>query len=278
VTASPDNWTEGDAYESYMGRWSRLLARSFIGWLQVPPGAHWLEVGCGTGALTSAICELGKPASLVACDPSASFVEHARRAHRDPRVSFVVADARALPGTPRAFDCVVSGLVLNFIGDPVAAVRMMSGRLRPGGVVGAYVWDYAEGMGFLRSFWDEAVTLDVSAVAYDEGRRFPVCRRDVLGAVFAEAGLSEVSAEGLEIPTEFDGFEDFWAPFLRGTGPAPAYVASLSHEGRDRLRGRLADGLKRDVGGRIRLKARAWAVRARCHHQAAQRGDEPDER
>jgi len=278
MTAGPDNWTAGDVYESYMGRWSRLLARSFTRWLQVSPGANWLEIGCGTGALSSAICELGEPASLVACDPSASFVEHARRAQRDRRVSFVVADAQALPGTPGAFDCVVSGLVLNFIEDPVAAVRLMSGRLRAGGVVGAYVWDYAEGMEFLRAFWDEAVAFDSSAVAHDEGRRFPVCRPDVLRAVFAEAGLSEVSAEGLEIPTEFEGFEDFWAPFLRGTGPAPAYVASLSHEGRDRLRSRLADRLKPDVAGRIRLKARAWAVRARCDDHAAQQGDEAAER
>ena len=274
--ATPDNWTAGDAYESYMGRWSRLLAHSFIRWLQVRPGAKWLEVGCGTGALTDAICELGEPASVLACDPSESFVEHARLAQRDQRVSFVVGDAEALPGAPRAFDCVVSGLVLNFVEDPVAAIRLMSGRLRSGGIVGAYVWDYGEGMELLRSFWDEAVALDASAAAHDEGRRFPLCKPDALGAAFAEAGLGEISAEGLEISTVFQEFEDFWIPFLRGTGPAPSYVASLSREGRDQLRNRLSDRLRPDVGGNIRLKARAWAVRARSHGDATLQGDESD--
>lgn len=258
---TPDNWATGAAYEGYMGRWSRPLARSFLNWLPFSPGARWLEVGCGTGALTSAICELGEPASIVACDPSESFVDHARRSQRDVRVSFVVADARALPGSSGAFDCVVSGLVLNFIEDPLAAIRLMSDRLRRGGVVAAYLWDYGEGMEFLRSFWDEAVALDPSAAAHDEGRRFPLCRPDALAALFAEAGLREVSAEGLEIPTLFRDFADFWAPFLRGTGPAPSYVASLSHEGRDGLRNRLADRLRPNADGSIRLKARAWAVR-----------------
>jgi hypothetical protein len=152
-------------------------------------------------------------------------------------------------------------LVLNFIEDPLAAIKQMCERVRRGGVVAAYVWDYGEGMGFLRSFWDEATALDPSAAAHDEGRRFPLCRRDVLGALFAEAGLRKVSAEGLEILTPFHDFEDFWAPFLRGTGPAPSYVASLSHERRDRLRDRLADRLRPNVDGSIRLKARAWAVR-----------------
>jgi SAM-dependent methyltransferase len=264
LTTTPDNWAAGDAYEGYMGRWSRLLARSFLKWLQVSPGAKWLDVGCGTGALTSAICELGEPASILACDPSEPFVDHARRAQSDARVTFVVGSAGTLPGSSGAFDCVVSGLVLNFIEDPLAAVKRMCERASRGGVVAAYVWDYGEGMGFLRSFWDEAAALDASAAEHDEGRRFPLCRRDALSALFAEAGLQRVSAEGLEIPTPFPSFEDFWAPFLRGTGPAPSYVASLSHEGRDRLQKRLAGRLRPDGDGIIRLKARAWAVRGLC--------------
>jgi SAM-dependent methyltransferase len=255
-----DNWAAGDAYEGYMGRWSRPLARAFVGWLAPPRGATWLEVGCGTGALTSAICDLGAPASVVACDPSESFVSHARRALPDERVSFVVGGADTLPAAPPFFDCVVSGLVLNFVADAAAAVRRMAARLKPGGVVGAYVWDYGTGMEFLRRFWDEAVALDPGAAALDEANRFPLGKPGALGLLFREAGLANVAVEGLEVPTVFQSFDDFWMPFLRGTGPAPSYATALSPEGRDRLRQRLADRLRTDAGRSVRLKARAWAA------------------
>jgi hypothetical protein len=137
----------------------------------------------------------------------------------------------------------------------------MGERARRGGVVGAYVWDYGEGMEFLRRFWDEAVALDATAEAFDEGRRFPLCGRDVLGKLFASGGLKGVAVEGIEVPTRFRSFEDFWLPFLRGTGPAPSYVASLSPKRRELLRGRLSDRLKATADGTIQLKARAWAVR-----------------
>ena len=261
MTPVDDNWTAGDAYEGYMGRWSRPLARRFVEWLDLRHGADWLEVGCGTGALTSAICELAEPASITACDPSDSFVAHARRALRDRRVSFVVAGSDALPGGPEAFDCVASGLVLNLVADPARAVGLMKDRLRRGGMLAAYVWDYRGGIEFLRVLWDQAVALDAAAAELDEGRRFPICNPDSLTALLAGAGLRNVSVTSLEIPTPFRDFGDFWAPFLRGTGPAPAYVASLSEAQRSALRERLASRLKAEIAGGIRLRARAWGVR-----------------
>jgi SAM-dependent methyltransferase len=261
MTTSDDNWTAGDAYESYMGRWSRLLARIFVNWLSSPPGADWLDVGCGTGALTCAICELAEPASVVACDPSESFVVHARKALRDGRVSFVVAGAEDLPGGPGAFDCVASGLVLNFVADPARAIGLMRGRLRRSGTLAAYVWDYGDGIEFLRCFWNEAVALDSTVADLDEGRRFSLLQPEILNSLFVGAGLRHVAAEILEIPTRFQDFQDFWTPFLRGTGPAPSYAASLSQARRDLLRDRLASRLKVESDGSIRLKARAWAVR-----------------
>lgn len=261
MTEPADNWTAGDAYERYMGRWSRPLARTFVAWLGVPAGARWLDVGCGTGALACAICELADPAAVTACDPSDSFVAHARKTLRDARVSFVVAGAEALPGDLGSFDCVVSGLALNFMADPARAVALMKGRLRRGGVLAASVWNYRDGIEFLRCFWDEAVALDRAAADLDEGHRFPLCRPEPLSALFAEAGLHEVATGVLEIPTRFQDFDDFWTPFLRGTGPAPSYAASLPPAGRERLRARLASRLKREPDGSISLKARAWAVR-----------------
>src|SRR5262245_61492619 len=136
MTAPSDGWTSGSAYETYMGRWSRSLARVFLNWLQPKPSAHWLDVGCGTGALTSTICEICEPASVLACDSAERFVAHAQRVVADPRASFVVADAGALPIRHGGFDVIVSGLVLNFLPDALRSIASMRERVRSGGVVG----------------------------------------------------------------------------------------------------------------------------------------------
>ena len=125
----------------------------------------------------------------------------------------------------------------------------------------AYVWDYAEGMEFLRLFWDEAAALDPRAIALHEGRRFPLCEAPALASLFRAGALTGVETSALQIPTDFTTFDDYWLPFLRGTGPAASYVAALDPEQRDLLRGRLERRLRADGDGRISLRARAWAVR-----------------
>jgi len=248
-----------------MGRWSRRLARAFLEWLQPTPSANWLEVGCGTGALTSTICELCDPASIAACDPSEPFIEHARKRLPDARASFVVAGSEALPRRDGGFDAAVSGLVLNFLPDATAAVAAMRERLRWGGTVAAYVWDYAEGMEFLRLFWEEAVVLDRGAAALNESKRFPLCEAPALASLFRTGGLTQVKTHALEIPTDFTTFDDYWVPFLRGTGPAPSYVASLEPHDRKLLGERLQRRLQAGSDARILLRARAWAVRGVSH-------------
>jgi len=261
TSAATDRWVAGDAYEAYMGRWSRLLAKEFLKWLHPKPAAHWLEAGCGTGALTSAICDICEPSLIVACDPSEPFVEHARKNLSNGRVSFSVAGAEALPLRDGGFDEVVSGLVLNFVPDAPQAVAAMRERLRPGGTAAAYVWDYGEGMEFLRCFWEQAVALDSRAETLDEGRRFPLCQQPALASLFRASGLAKVETVALNIPTVFATFEDYWTPFLHGTGPAPSYVASLDPAHREQLRDRLRQRLRAESDGRIHLTARAWAVR-----------------
>ena len=256
-----DRWLAGDAYERYMGRWSRPLGRAFLEWLRPPSGAHWLEVGCGTGALTTAIVSSCDPRSVAACDPSDAFVAHARATLTDPRVSFVTGGADALPTRDGGFDLAVSALVLNFVPAPLEVLAALRQRLRPGGTVAACVWDYAEGMEFLRIFWDEAVALDPRAAALDEGRRFPLGALPPLVALLETAGLTQVGSGAVEIETPFAGFDDYWEPFLRGTGPAPAFVASLETAARDELRDRLRRRLTPESTGEIRLRARAWSVR-----------------
>lgn len=260
---SHDVWMSGDSYERYVGRWSRMVAKEFIRWLAVPEDSLWLDVGCGTGALAGAVLEVADPAALVGLDPSTGFVAHARARLGDPRARFLVADARRLPLAGAAVDAAVSGLVLNFVPDPAQAVREMARVTRPGGRVAAYVWDYAEGMELIRRFWDAAAALDPAAAALDEGRRFPLCRPEPLAGLLRNAGLAEVEARPLRVPTVFRDFDDYWTPFLGGQGPAPGYAMSLDEPGRAALREALRARLPAAADGSIALTARAWAVAGR---------------
>ena len=244
-----------------MGRWSRRLAPGFVAWLALPPGRHWLDVGCGTGSLANAICSVADPASVLGCDPAEPFIEFAREHSRDVRVSFVVAGASSLPRRPGGYGSVASLFALNFFPDPGAAVREMRSVAAPQGTVSACVWDYAKGMEFLRRFWDAATAVDATARELDEGHRFPLCHPDALAELFETAGLRDVRCEPIAIATEFAGFDDYWRPLLGGTGPAPSYVASLDADRRAALARRLEETLPRGPSGAIGLTARAWAVR-----------------
>jgi SAM-dependent methyltransferase len=260
-TVAADVWASGAAYEPYIGRWSRLVARELIAWLDAPRGISWIDVGCGTGALTATLLDLASPRRVTALDASPGFAAYARATVGDDRVAFAVADARAIPLATGSADVAVSGLVLNFVSQPASAVAEMSRVTRSASTVSAYVWDYADGMQMLRRFWDAAVSLDPTAAALDEGRRFPMCEPSALDALWRGAGLHDVEVHAIEVPTRFETFDDFWHPFLGGQGPAPSYVATLDPAARARLR----DTLRATLSARspIDLTARAWAVRGR---------------
>jgi SAM-dependent methyltransferase len=257
---SVDSWDSGAAYERYMGRWSRPIAVDFVRSLGIAPGRDWLDLGCGTGALTQTILSLAAPGSVWGVDPSETFVAHARQQVPDSRAQFKVGDAAALPFDESEFDVIVSGLALNFM--PVAAALAEMRRVaRPGGMVAAYVWDYAGQMEWLRYFWDAAVALNPAAKAVDEGGRFPICQPDPLRDAF-EAVLSAVEVYPVDVPTQFASFDDYWEPFLCRQFPAPLYVASLDDQHREALREALRQRLPIQPGGSIELIARAWAIRA----------------
>ena len=253
-----DGWTSAAAYERFMGRWSAPLAARFVEWLAIAENARWLDVGCGTGGLTAAILAEAEPAEIVACDIAPDFVAHATRRFASERVRVLQAGGDELP--EGGFDVVASCLVLNFLPAPIVALERMAEACVDGGTVAACVWDYADGMQFLRRFWDAAVALDPAAHALDEGERFPLCRSGALHAAFGAAGLHDIHMAALQVPTRFAGFADFWEPFLAGTGPAPAYVAGLAPDRRDALEARLRAALG---DGPITLRARAWAIRGR---------------
>lgn len=256
-----DTWESGAAYEAYVGRWSRLVAREFLAWLGVPSGQRWLDIGCGSGALSQTILSVAEPDAVTGVDSSERFIAYARAATLDARANFLIGDAQALPVESEAYDTVVSGLVLNFTPDPARAVAEMARATRPGGTVAVYVWDYAGQMQFMRYFWDAAGALDPQARALDEGPRFPVCHPEALERLFVAASLRDVGARAITIPTVFRDFDDYWSSFLGGQGSAPSYAMSLDEERRLALRERIRTTLPVAPGGFISLMARAWAVR-----------------
>lgn len=259
-----DVWAAGLQYEPYVGRWSRLVAKELLKWLSIPARKDWLDLGCGTGALTQIILEHGRPNVVKGMDSSLGFVEYAKAKIDSPRVSFEVGDAQSLPFDSASFDVVVSGLVLNFVPQPQRAAAEMIRIARPDGVVAAYVWDYAGKMELMRYFWDAAVALDPAASELDEGRRFPICQPLPFANLFKDAGLEDVEVRQIDVPTHFRDFDDYWFPFLGGQGPAPGYAMCLGEERREALRERIRTHLPITKDGSISLIARAWAVRGRA--------------
>jgi SAM-dependent methyltransferase len=225
---------------------------------------RWLDVGCGTGALSEVLIEVGGAASVVGVDRSAGFVQHARERGHSTEITFLEGDAQALPVPSDTFDAVVSGLVLNFVPEPPKMVAEMVRAARPGGAVALYVWDASGGMEIVARFWDGVTNVDPSAAAQNEATRFrAICAPRPLEQMFAGAGLEEVQTRAIDLPVVFRDFDDYWLPFLGGQGPAPAFLMSLPADRRIAVRDALRRILPAAPDGSIRLNARAWAVRGR---------------
>lgn len=256
-----DTWASGDAYEKFMGRWSKPIAQKFLTWLAVPEARSWLDVGCGTGSLTKLILAAHQPKEIIAIDSSRDFILHAQHLITNPSVHFKVGSAQSLELVSDSVDATVSGLVLNFVPQPKVAIAEMVRVTKPGGKIGIFVWDYAEGMQMLRYFWNAAIELDHKARELDEASRFSLCREGQLESLVREAGLQQVEAAPIEVETIFQNFEDYWQPFLGNVGPAPSYAMSLDQNGRKRLEDKLRKSLPINDKGAIAILARAWAVK-----------------
>jgi SAM-dependent methyltransferase len=254
-------FTQAAGYERFMGRWSRRLAQKFATFAQLKDAHRVLDVGCGTGALATAILEQAPNAEVVGIDPSATFVEHAR-AHAPQAARFEVGDAQHLPFADKSFDAACACLVLNFIPDQRAAVAEMRRVVRDGGTIAAVVWDHANGMTMLKTFWDVADALDPGPRAIEEPQ--PMLDRDGLEHLWQEQALHGISTEPLAVDMDFASFADYWEPFGLGQGPAGAYLAQLAPHIRDAIARELRHRFIGDTGDRsFSIPARAWAIRGR---------------
>src|ERR1044071_6784132 len=89
------SFDDSAAYERFIGSWGRAAGATFLDWLALPPGAHWLDVGCGTGLFTELIIQTQSPAAVIGIDAAEAQIEHARRKPGAERANFRVGDAQA---------------------------------------------------------------------------------------------------------------------------------------------------------------------------------------
>lgn len=255
----PSGFQNAEAYDQLMGRWSRRLAPLLIGFGGLADGERVLDVGCGTGSLTFALPAAADVAEVVGIDATESFVAAARARNTDPRLTFDLGDARALPYADSSFDRAYSSLLLHFLPDAGQAIAEMRRVVRPGGSVAAAVWDSYGGQLFTRILWDIAGVLDPTL----ERPYFrPLNGPGEMAEAWRSAGLQNVEETSLTIRMEFRSFEDYWAPFATGEGPHGQYVVGLPEEARERLKQhvRRAYAGNRPDGPRS-MASVAWACR-----------------
>ena len=252
---------DAEAYERFMGRWSRLVAPQLVDFTDLPDRGRMLDVGSGTGSLAFAIADRMRQVRVLGIDPSKEYVAYA--GSRNPfsdRAGFEVGDAQQLRYPDASFDAALSLLVFNFIPDPKKALLELRRVTRPGGRISAAVWDYGAGMRMLRTFWDAAVQLDPGAEELDE-KHMPLCRAGELLFLWRQGGLENVREQSIDIEMKFESFADYWDPFLLGQGPAGSYVRRLDRASLHALRQEVKHRLSTSVEDRpFVLAARMRAV------------------
>lgn len=242
-----------DAYDQFMGRYSRRLSPQMADLARVRPGQRVVDVGCGPGALTTELVDRLGASAVAAVDPSEPFVTAARSRH--PGVDVQQASAEALPFPDGAFDAAFAQLVVHFMADPVAGLAEMARVTRRGGVVVACVWDHSSGLGPLSLFWEAAHRLEPGVA--DESN-LPGARAGHLTELFTAAGLREIEETALSADLEHATFEAWWEPFTRGVGPAGAYLVRLDADRRAELRETCRAMIP---NAPFVVRARAWTAR-----------------
>jgi len=252
-------FTDGLAYERLMGRWSRAVGEMFVGWLSLPNGLRWIDVGCGTGAFTELIVDKCAPSDVSAIDPAEDQIAYARNSFIADRVEFTAGDALALSFPDNEFDVAVMALVISFIPEPAKAVSEMRRVVKPGGTVATYMWD-GVGKGFVQQPLIEALeAMNVEAPPLIAKKN---SRISELQNLFDVSGLVEVSTRTIEIQVTYVDFDEFWSSQTGlATSPVQA-IRKLSRADIERLKDYLKERLSVEPDGRIAYPAHANAVKA----------------
>ena len=263
-----DIYSNPEAYEQFMGRWSARLAPLFVRFAGIRNGQRVLDVGCGTGSLSRTLLAVGNAISVVGVDPAEDYAAFARQKTPNSRAAFQVSTAESLPFPDKSFDAAVALLVLQEFEDPVRAVREMARTTRRGGRIAACLWDFVDGMPMTSLFWRAAETVAPETVARRRAERQP-CKIGLqeLNELWTDAGLSEVRTASLEISQAFSSFDDYWQPFISGCTPLSLFAAAVNRE----TRGEVASVLRQNIpnlrpDGSFVLPARALAVAGIADH------------
>jgi ubiquinone/menaquinone biosynthesis C-methylase UbiE len=258
-----NSWNNSELYNEFMGKWSSIVAKEFINWLIRENNFEqkkWLDVGCGTGALSFEILKKTKPLSVVGIDPSKEYLPKKTQFENS---TFLVGSAENHQFRNSEFDIIVSALALNFMTNKENSIRKILKILKPGGTFALYVWDYAEKMEFLRYFWNAVVQENPESVKFDEAQLFPICNRDKLKKLFIDCGIKEIFENDIVIETKFDNFDQYWNSFLGGQGPAGQYILSIEEKRRNDIKSYLKESIPISKDGSINLIARAFAIKGK---------------
>ncbi|HYC45065.1 MAG TPA: class I SAM-dependent methyltransferase [Burkholderiales bacterium] len=253
------DFADATAYERFMGRWSRAVAAHFLRWIEPPRGARWLDVGCGTGVLTEAVLDLCEPAFVIGIDPSGAQIEQAARGPAGSRAKFQQADAMSLPFAEGSFDIAASALVINFVPDPLAALREMRRVTAPGGIVAGYVWDFG------REFSPSGPFRQAMRAFGANVPPIPGTMHSSLAALqslFLRAGMNALGSMTVDVTLAYSDFEDFWNAQTPDYSPTTKIINSMTEGERRRLKRAVRQALSFGPNGKIEYAARANALRA----------------
>ena len=253
-------FTDGEAYERLMGRWSRLVGDVFLDWLDVPNDLRWLDVGCGNGAFTEVLIARCAPAGVIAIDPSEDQLEFARKRREAKAAEFRVGDAQKMTFDAGSFDVAVMALVISFLPDPVQAVAEMARVVRPGGWVATYMWDTLGGGVPVDPVYKAISSLSMASALPPNPA---ISRREAMQELWEQSGLKSVDTRVIRIPVVYSNFDDFWDSNTVPVGPQGKLIESMSTSVREQLRTRLRERLPIAPDGRIVYESFANAVKGR---------------
>ena len=242
-----------DAYDRFMGRYSRQLAVAFADFAGVHKPQRALDVGAGTGALTAElVARLGEE-RVAAAEPSPDYV--ATLHTRFPRADVRQAPAEQLPWEDDSFDSSLAQLVVVFLNDAPLATRELARVTRPGGVVATCMWE-VEGVEMMNALNEIRKRLQPSGSSIATDYR----DEESLRRLFEEAGLRDVETTRLEVSVEYETVEELWEPAIRVGGPGGPAVDQFTPEQLVQGRAIFEEALGSPTG-RYTLTGRAAAVR-----------------
>ena len=253
-------FTDGEAYERMMGRWSRGAGTAFLDWLALPPGLRWVDVGCGTGAFTQLLLDKSAPREVQALDPSADQIAYARTTPAAKKVQFQVGDAQSLPYGNGEFDAAAMALVITFIPDPAKAIAEMKRVVKRGGTIGTYVWDFLAG-GSPQQPLREAIEAAGVTIAHMQGHENS--RREALDRLFRAASLDDVATRMIEVDVTYPDFDDYWTNQTALPNTTVQHLRTMTAAEVEGVKAHLRQHLPQDRSGRIAYKARASAAKGR---------------